>query len=60
MEQTIVLECDTCSTRRQTQLGESLEALRDRLAAVGWYIDASRDYDLCPGCTHPDLRGDAS
>lgn len=51
-ESTIVLECDSCGIRRQTGLGEQLDAMRERLVDVGWYVNAARDYDLCPACTH--------
>lgn len=45
---TIVLECDACGTRRQSQPHESIHVLRERLAIVGWFSDAAHDRDLCP------------
>ena len=50
---TVQLQCDVCQTAtRQGQLGESVTALRERLAPIGWRGQGNRD--VCENCA---LRG---
>lgn len=44
------LRCDDCGADRQGRVGQSLDDLREKLAAVGWVSNKAQDRDLCPRC----------
>lgn len=50
-ECTVVLACDGgCGATCQSQVGATVDDLRQLLAEVGWKSDKARDRDLCPSC----------
>lgn len=53
----VAVECG-CGARVVGRREQTVAQLRSELVDAGWFVNARRNFDLCPGCLdgHPSFR----